>query len=147
MKEIRLYKKTKDRSGNETTALLKVWNNVRSAVYTIPKGREGVIVGSENPYGEGTGTYYVVAIDDLNRRTINYGSCPETINTKDLYNRLNGNNDYDYGLHNFTYDVNHVTVTPLTVHLDYTNPKIKDLTGNNPDNKGENRIVKINCIR
>ncbi|MDD6450742.1 MAG: hypothetical protein PUF56_02240, partial [Lachnospiraceae bacterium] len=53
-----------------------------------------------------------------------------------------GNNDYDYGLHNFSYDVNHVTVTPLTVHLDYTNPKIKDLTGNNPDNKGENRIVK-----
>lgn len=142
MKEIRLYKKTKDRSGNETTALLQVWNNVRSAVYTIPKGREGVIVGSQNPYGEGTGTYYVVAIDDLNRRAINYGSCPETINTKDLYNRLNGNNDYDYGLHNFSYDVNHVTVTPLTVHLDYTNPKIKDLTGNNPDNKGENRIVK-----
>ena len=145
MKEIRLYKKVKEPSGIETSALLKVWKNTRSAVYTIPKGREDVeknIDGSENLYGEGTGTYYVVAIDDMNRRTISNDTCPELIDTKSVYNELAKNNNYDYGLQaDFCYDVNHVTVTPLTVHLDYMPPKIKDLTGNNEDNKGDNRIV------
>jgi len=145
MKEIRLYKKVKEPSGIETIALLKVWKDTRSAVYTIPKGREDVeknIDGSENLYGEGTGTYYVVAIDDLNRRTISNDSCPELIDTKSVYNELAKNNNYDYGLQaDFGYDVNHVTVTPLTVHLDYMPPKIKDLTGNNSDNKSDNRIV------
>jgi hypothetical protein len=145
MKEIRLYKKVKEPSGIETIALLKVWKNTRSAVYTIPKGREDVeknIDGSENLYGEGTGTYYVVAIDDLNRRAISNDSCPELIDTKSVYNELAKNNDYDYGLQaDFGYDVNHVTVTPLTVHLDYMPPKIKDLTGNNSDNSSDKRIV------
>ena len=144
MKEIRLYKKVKEPSGIETSALLQTWKNTRSAVYTIPKGREDVeknIDGSENLYGEGTGTYYVVAIDDMNRRTISNDTCPELIDTKSVYNELAKNNNYDYGLNNFTYDANHVTVTPLTVHLDYMPPKIKDLTGNNSDNKSDNRIV------
>ena len=144
MKEIRLYKKVKEPSGIETSALLQTWKNTRSAVYTIPKGREDVeknIDGSEKLYGEGTGTYYVVAIDDLNRRTISNDTCPELIDTKSVYNELAKNNNYDYGLNNFTYDANHVTVTPLTVHLDYMPPKIKDLTSNNSDNSSDKRIV------
>ena len=100
------------------------------------------IDGSEKLYGEGTGTYYVVAIDDMNRRTISNDTCPELIDTRSVYNELAKNNNYDYGLQaDFGYDVNHVTVTPLTVHLDYTNPKIKDLTGNNEDNKSDNDKV------
>jgi rubredoxin len=145
MKEIRLYKKVKEPSGIETSALLQTWKNTRSAVYTIPKGREDVeknIDGSENLYGEGTGTYYVVAIDDMNRRAISNDTCPELIDTKSVYNELAKNNNYDYGLQaDFGYDVNHVTVTPLTVHLDYMPPKIKDLTGNNSDNKSANDKV------
>ena len=125
--------------------LLKVWKNKQAVAYTIPEGSEEVekiITGSEKLYGEGTGTYYVVAIDDMNRRAISNDTCPELIDTKSVYNELAKNNNYDYGLQaDFCYDVNHVTVTPLTVHLDYMPPKIKDLTGNNEDNKGDNRIV------
>lgn len=145
MKEIRLYKKVKERSGVETIALLKTWKNKQAVAYTIPEGSEEVekiITGSEKLYGEGTGTYYIVAIDDMNRQTISNDTYPELIDTKSVYNELAKNNNYDYGLQaDFGYDVNHVTVTPLTVHLDYTNPKIKDLTGNNSDNKSDNRIV------
>lgn len=141
MKEIRLYKKVKERSGVETIALLKTWKNKQAVAYTIPEGSEEVekiITGSEHLYGEGTGTYYIVAIDDMNRQTISNDTCPELIDTKSVYNELAKNNNYDYS---FWYDVNHVTVTPLTVHLDYMPPKIKDLTGNNSDNKSDNRIV------
>jgi hypothetical protein len=136
--ELRLYKAWTEKDGTHRVALLRTWTNTNHAAYTIPESTQYDVNNRTAGTGEGVADYYVVAIDQLNRKTVSASALPQAVDTKAVYTALAGSNNYDMGNSiSYAEDVNHVTVTPLTVRLDYSAPIITDLNGNGTsDEKG-----------